>query len=380
MALTTFPFAQTNTDIGGTIAKLLTGIGLPAELALVLGLLTPMLAVVVSVLTGVIMAVWGERNWSGKMQQRWGPTIVGLSGSIQGAADGLKLLVKEDIMPVKADPWLFTLGPAIVIIPVFFSYLVIPFGQGLIVSDISIGIFFIIAISSISPIGALMAGYSSNNKYALLGGLRAAAQSLSYEIPLALSVLAIVMMSSSLGTTEIVRQQESLGIFSWFIWRQPIGFIIFLISALAETERAPFDLPEAESELVAGHHTEYSGMKFALFYLSEYANLILASLMASVLFLGGWSFPIPLEMIAKWASIDPTTPLFQVAAGLVGITVTILKATFFVFLAILARWTLPRVRIDQLLNLGWKFLLPVALFNLLLTATFIQAYRSFFGG
>jgi NAD(P)H-quinone oxidoreductase subunit 1 len=380
MALTTFPFAQTNTDIGGTIAKLLTGIGLPAELALVLGLLTPMLAVVVSVLTGVIMAVWGERNWSGKMQQRWGPTIVGLSGSIQGAADGLKLLVKEDIMPVKADPWLFTLGPAIVIIPVFFSYLVIPFGQGLIVSDISIGIFFIIAISSISPIGALMAGYSSNNKYALLGGLRAAAQSLSYEIPLALSVLAIVMMSSSLGTTEIVRQQESLGIFSWFIWRQPIGFIIFLISALAETERAPFDLPEAESELVAGHHTEYSGMKFALFYLSEYANLILASLMASVLFLGGWSFPIPLEMIAKWASIDPTTPLFQVAAGLIGITVTILKATFFVFLAILARWTLPRVRIDQLLNLGWKFLLPVALFNLLLTATFIQAYRSFFGG
>jgi NAD(P)H-quinone oxidoreductase subunit 1 len=376
----TFPFAQTNTDIGGTIAKLLTGIGMPAELALVLGLLTPMLIVVLSVLTGVIMAVWGERNWSGRMQQRWGPTIVGLGGSIQGAADGLKLLVKEDIMPVKADPWLFTLGPAIVIIPVFFSYLVIPFGQGLILSDISIGIFFIIAISSISPIGALMAGYSSNNKYALLGGLRAAAQSLSYEIPLALSVLAIVMMSSSLGTTEIVRQQESLGIFSWFIWRQPLGFIIFLISALAETERAPFDLPEAESELVAGHHTEYSGMKFALFYLSEYANLILASLMASVLFLGGWSFPIPLEMLAKWASIDPTTPLFQVVAGLVGITVTILKATFFVFLAILARWTLPRVRIDQLLNLGWKFLLPVALFNLLFTATCIQGYRSLFGG
>ncbi|MBC7880929.1 MAG: NADH-quinone oxidoreductase subunit NuoH [Anaerolineae bacterium] len=380
MAWTTFPFAQTNTDIGGTIAKLLTGIGLPAELALVLGLLTPMLVVVLSVLTGVIMAVWGERNWSGRMQQRWGPTIIGLGGSIQGAADGLKLLVKEDIMPVKADPWLFTLGPAIVIIPVFFSYLVIPFGQGMILSDISIGIFFIIAISSISPIGALMAGYSSNNKYALLGGLRAAAQSLSYEIPLALSVLAVVMMSSSLGTTEIVRQQEPLGIFSWYIWRQPIGFIIFLISALAETERAPFDLPEAESELVAGHHTEYSGMKFALFYLSEYANLILASLMASVLFLGGWSFPIPVEMIAKFAGIDPTTPVFQVGAALLGITVTILKATFFVFLAILARWTLPRVRIDQLLNLGWKFLLPVALFNLLLTATFIQGYRSFFGG
>ncbi len=358
-------------DLGRSFAEALSGFGVPADIARLIWLPLPMIVILASVTVSVILAVWGERNWSGRMQQRWGPTIIGLGGSIQGAADGLKLLTKEDIIPVKADPWLFTIGPAIVIIPVFFSYLVIPFGQGLVLSDISIGIFFIIAVSSISPIGALMAGYASNNKYALLGGLRAAAQSLSYEIPLALSVLAIVMMSSSLSTIDIVEHQEPLGILSWNVWRQPIGFIIFLISALAETERAPFDLPEAESELVAGHHTEYSGMKFALFYLSEYANLILGSLMAAVLFLGGWSFPIPLELVAGWVGVELTNPAFQVIAALVGISMTVLKATLFVFLAILARWTLPRVRIDQLLDLGWKFLLPVALFNLLVTAALV---------
>jgi NAD(P)H-quinone oxidoreductase subunit 1 len=367
-------------EIGQVLARVFAGWGLPEPLALLLGLSTPMLVILLAVTVSVILVVWAERNWSGRMQQRWGPTLVGLGGSIQGAADGLKLLVKEDIIPVKADPWLFTLGPAIVIIPVFFSFLVIPFGQALVISDLSIGIFFIIAVSSVSPIGALMAGYASNNKYALLGGLRAAAQSLSYEIPLALSVLAVVLMSNSLSTVDIVQQQEPLGILSWNVWRQPIGFVIFIISALAETERAPFDLPEAESELVAGHHTEYTGMKFALFYLSEYANLILASLIASVLYLGGWSFPIPVEIAAGFLGVAADNPVFLAIASLIGIASTVLKATFFIFLAILARWTLPRVRIDQLLDLGWKFLLPVALFNLLLTAALKLALPGLFGG
>ncbi|MBC8121366.1 MAG: NADH-quinone oxidoreductase subunit NuoH [Gemmatimonadaceae bacterium] len=367
-------------DLGRSFAQLLGGLGVPEEIGRILWLPLPMLVIIVSVLTGVIATVWAERKWSGMMQQRYGPTIIGLGGSIQGAADGVKLLLKEDITPVKADPLLFVMGPIVVSIPVFFAYLVIPFGQGLVLSDITIGVFFVIAISSIAPIGALMAGYASNNKYALLGGLRAAAQSISYEIPLALSVLAIVMMSNSLSTIDIVAQQTPLGILSWNIWRQPIGFVIFLISALAETERAPFDLPEAESELVAGHHTEYSGMKFALFYLAEYANLILASLWASLLFLGGWGFPVPLEAIAGLIGVEVTSPGFQVFAALVGISMTILKATFFIFLAILARWTLPRVRIDQLLDLGWKFLLPVALFNLLLTAALKIAFPGFFGG
>jgi NAD(P)H-quinone oxidoreductase subunit 1 len=302
---------------------------------------------------------------------------------MQGVADGAKLLVKEDVIPRKGDPWLFTFGPVIIIIPIFFAYLVIPFGQGLVISDLAIGIFFFVAISSVAPIGALMAGYASNNKYALLGGLRAAAQGISYELPLALSILSIVMMSNSLSTVDIVNMQSTHGILSWNILKPgvgQIGFVIFLISALAETERAPFDLPEAESELVQGHHTEYSGMKFALFYLAEYANLVLGSLVASILFLGGWSFIVPMGTVANLLGIDPLDPAFQVFSALLGIVMTIAKATLFVFLAILARWTLPRVRIDQLLDLGWKFLLPLALFNLLLTAALKLAFPAFFGG
>ena len=190
-------------------------------------------------------------------------------------------------------------------------------------------------------------------------------------------------MSNSLSTVDIVNMQSTHGILSWNILKPgvgQIGFVIFLISALAETERAPFDLPEAESELVQGHHTEYSGMKFALFYLAEYANLVLGSLVASVLFLGGWSFIVPMGTVANLLGIDPLDPGFQVFSALLGIVMTIAKATLFVFLAILARWTLPRVRIDQLLDLGWKFLLPVALFNLLLTAALKLAFPAFFGG
>ena len=370
-------------DLGNSFAEAVAGFGIPADVARVLWMPIPMLVVILSASVAVLLSVWAERKWSAYMQQRLGPTVAGLNGFMQGVADGAKLLVKEDIIPRKGDPWLFTIGPAIIIIPVFFAYLVIPFGQGLVISDLAIGIFFFVAISSVAPIGALMAGYASNNKYALLGGLRAAAQGISYELPLALSILSIVMMSNSLSTVDIVNMQSTHGILSWNILKPgvgQIGFVIFLISALAETERAPFDLPEAESELVQGHHTEYSGMKFALFYLAEYANLVLGSLVASVLFLGGWSFIVPMGTVANLLGIDPLDPGFQVFSALLGIVMTIAKATLFVFLAILARWTLPRVRIDQLLDLGWKFLLPVALFNLLLTAALKLAFPAFFGG
>jgi NAD(P)H-quinone oxidoreductase subunit 1 len=179
----------------------------------------------------------------------------------------------------------------LVLVPVILSWLVVPFGQNLLISDVGIGVFLWIALSSIQPIGLLMSGYASNNKYSLLGGLRAAAQSISYEIPLALAVLAVVMMSNSLSTVDIVNQQSGAGILSWNIWRQPVGFLIFWICALAECERLPFDLPEAEEELVAGYQTEYAGMKFALFYLGSYINLVLSALLVAVLYLGGWSFP-----------------------------------------------------------------------------------------
>jgi NAD(P)H-quinone oxidoreductase subunit 1 len=225
-----------------------------------------------------------------------------------------------------------------------------------------------------------MSGYASNNKYSLIGGLRAAAQSISYEIPLALSVLAVVMMSNSLSTLDIVNQQASYGILSWNIWRQPIGFIIFWIAALAECERLPFDLPEAEEELVAGYQTEYAGMKFGLFYIGSYVNLVLSAILVAVLYLGGWETPIPIELLGSWIGVSETSPWLQVIDAALGISMTVLKAYFLVFIAVLLRWTVPRVRIDQLLNLGWKFLLPVSLVNLLLTAALKLAFPFAFGG
>ena len=281
---------------------------------------------------------------------------------------------------LKADSWLFTFGPVIVVLPVFLSYLIVPFGQNLVITDLNVGIFLWIALSSITPIGLLMSGYSSNNKYSLLGGLRAAAQSISYEIPLAFSVLAIVMMSNSLSTIDIVQQQSGYGILGWNIWRQPVGFLIFWIAALAECERLPFDLPEAEEELVAGYQTEYAGMRFALFYVGSYVNLVLSALVFAILYLGGWESPIPLERLAGWLGISDTTPWLQVITAALGITMTVLKAYFLLFLAVLLRWTVPRVRIDQLLNLGWKFLLPISLVNLLVTAALKLAFPVAFGG
>ena len=266
------------------------------------------------------------------------------------------------------------------VVPVILSWLVVPFGQNLLISNVGVGIFLWIALSSIQPIGLLMSGYASNNKYSLLGGLRAAAQSISYEIPLALAVLAVVMMSNSLSTVDIVNQQTGAGILSWNIWRQPVGFVIFWICALAECERLPFDLPEAEEELVAGYQTEYAGMKFALFYLGSYINLVLSALLVSVLYLGGWGFPVPVEWLAGALGQSVDAPVVQVITGSLGIVMTVLKAYLLVFFAILLRWTVPRVRIDQLLNLGWKFLLPIALVNLLVTAALKLAFPAVFGG
>ena len=367
-------------DLQGSFIQALTQLGLPADLAKLVWLPLPMLLMLVGATVGVLVCVWLERKISAAAQQRIGPEYIGPLGMLAPAADGLKLLLKEDIIPNKADPLLFTLGPVIVVIPVFLSYLIVPFGQNLMITDIGVGVFLWIALSSIAPIGLLMAGYSSNNKYALLGGLRAAAQSISYEIPLALSVLAIAMMSNSLSTLDIVNQQAGYGILGWNIWRQPVGFIIFWIAALAECERLPFDLPEAEEELVAGYQTEYAGMKFALFYLSSYINLVLSALLVAVLYLGGWEFPIPIGFIANSLGISETTPWLQVITAGLGISMTLLKAYFLIFLAILLRWTVPRVRIDQLLDLGWKFLLPVSLVNLLLTAALKITFPFAFGG
>jgi NAD(P)H-quinone oxidoreductase subunit 1 len=354
------------------IINFLTFLGFPKPLSEFLWICIPILVVILGSTLGVLVIVWLERKISAAVQQRIGPEFAGPLGIIQALVDGLKLILKEDIIPAKGDNWLFTLGPAIVVIPIVLSYLVVPFGPNLIVADIGIGIFFWIAISSVAPMGLLIAGYGSNNKYSLLGGLRAAAQAISYEIPLTLCVLSITLMSHSLSTVDIVEQQSKYGILGWNIWRQPIGFFVFLISSLAECERLPFDLPEAEEELVAGYQTEYCGIKFGLFYVASYINLLVSALFVSVLYLGGWDLSIPfvndyLNFHFPW---ELNETFIGIMAGLIGLFITLTKAYIFLFISVLTRWTLPRIRMDQLLDLGWKFLLPVCLGNLLLTASF----------
>lgn len=298
-------------DLQRTFIEALVDLGLSPEIARTVWLPLPMLLMIIAATVSVLVTVWLERKISAAAQQRIGPEFIGPLGTLAPLADGLKLVFKEDVVPSKADPLLFTLGPVIVAIPVFLSYLVVPFGQNLIITDLGVAIFLWIALSSIQPIGLLMSGYASNNKYSLLGGLRAAAQSISYEIPLALAVLAVVMMSNSLSTIDIVEQQSGYGILGWNIWRQPAGFLIFWISALAECERLPFDLPEAEEELVAGYQTEYTGMKFALYYLASYINLVLSALFVAILYLGGWESPIPVGLLSDWLGVSETTPGYK---------------------------------------------------------------------
>jgi NAD(P)H-quinone oxidoreductase subunit 1 len=357
------------------IINFLIYLGFPKQLSEFIWICIPILLVILGATLGVLVIVWLERKISAAVQQRIGPEYAGPLGIIQALLDGLKLILKEDIIPSKGDRWLFTLGPAIVVIPIVLSYLVVPFGPNLIVADIGVGIFFWIAISSVAPIGLLIAGYGSNNKYSLLGGLRAAAQSLSYEIPLTLCVLSITLISHSLSTIDIVEQQSKFGILGWNIWRQPIGFIVFLIASLAECERLPFDLPEAEEELVAGYQTEYCGIKFGLFYVASYINLLVSALFVSVLYLGGWDLSIPFlndyfYSTGLWGQWELNETVVGIVTGVLGLSITLAKAYIFLFISILTRWTLPRIRMDQLLALGWKFLLPVCLGNLLLTASF----------
>nr|QHN53075.1 NADH-plastoquinone oxidoreductase subunit 1 [Droguetia iners] len=333
----------------------------------IIWILIPIFTTVLGITVGVLVIVWLEREISAGIQQRIGPEYAGPLGVLQALADGAKLLFKENLFPSRGDTHLFSLGPSIAVISILLSYSIVPFGSRLVLSDLNISIFLWIAVSSISPIGLLMSGYGSNNKYSFLGGLRAAAQSISYEIPLTLCVLSISLLSNSSSTVDIIEAQSKYGFWGWNLWRQPIGFIIFLISSLAECERLPFDLPEAEEELVAGYQTEYSGIKFGLFYVSSYLNLLVSSLFVTVLYLGGWNFSIPSIFVSEFFEIKKTYGVFE---PVIDMFITLSKTFLFLFIPITTRWTLPRIRMDQLLNLGWKFLLPISLGNLLLTTSF----------
>ncbi len=307
------------------------------EITIIITLLIPIAA----------MLVWVERRMIGIWQDRLGPNRVGPFGILQSLADLLKILGKEDWIPPFSDRLVFTIAPVIGAVCVLMSFVVIPFSPTIGVSDLNIGLLFFLAMASLAVYSVVLAGWASNSKYALLGGMRAAAQTVSYEVFMGLSVMGVVILTGSFNLRDIVLAQAENG---WLIQTQFVGFVIFFIAGIAESHRLPFDLPEAETELTAGFHTEYSGLKFALFFLGEYLSVTLISAMSVVLFFGGWLMPAPFD---SWL---PPLVWF------------ILKILFFVFFFILLRTSLPRPRFDQLLSFGWKYMLPLALINLIVTA------------
>lgn len=311
------------------------------------------LAVLAVVIVFVTYAIYFERKIIGWMQLRLGPNRVGPFGLLQTVADVAKLLFKEDVIPAKADRALFILAPALAFVPSFAVLAVIPYGMNLQFADVNVGFLYYVALSGITTIAIVVGGWASNNKYALLGGMRSAAQMISYEVPLVLSVVGVVMMTGSLNLREIVLAQEGY-FWNWNFLPQIIGFAVFFVAALAELNRTPFDLPEAESELVAGYHVEYSGFRFAFFMLAEYVYLYAIACLTTILFLGGWNPPLPqLDFIP-------------------GIVWFILKFLLVVFTVFWIRATFPRLRVDQLMGLAWKVLLPLAMLNILVTAAGIQ--------
>jgi NADH-quinone oxidoreductase subunit H len=303
-------------------------------------------AIAVILILNALWIIYYDRKVSALMQIRKGPNRVGPMGLFQTIADTVKLMIKEDINPKAVDILSFWAAPLLIFVPTFAVFLVIPFGKGLIGADLNIGILYVIAITGLSILGILAAGWGSNNKYSLIGGLRSAAQIVSYEIPMMLVILSVVMLSGTMKMSGIVEAQSG---FKWFVFLQPVGFILFLIVGNAEINRAPFDLPEAESELVAGFNTEYSAMKFAFFYLAEYTNLFITSAIAATLFLGGWHGPF----------LPPIVWFF-------------LKTYFVVTILMWIRWTFPRIRVDHLMEFSWKYMLPIALANLVVTAVVIK--------
>ncbi len=312
--------------------------------------------VMIGVLTACAYATYLERKIVAFMQHRIGPLYAGPYGLLQPIADAVKLIFKEDVVPNNVERWMYTLAPIISFVPAMLTFAVVPFAADatifdhevkMVISDLNIGVLFIFAVTSLGIYGIVLAGWSSGSKYSLMGGLRSSAQMISYEVSYSLSIIGVILVANTLSLRELVEQQASVG--DWYIWRQPLGFLLYLTCAIAETNRLPFDLPEAESELVAGYHTEYSSMRFATFFIGEYGNMLAVSAVGTTLFLGGWQGPYLPSFI--WFLI---------------------KVFLFMFFYIWLRATFPRFRYDQLMAFGWKVLLPLALLNAMVTAAVVM--------
>ena len=328
-------------------------------------LVVPLLKIVIllnAVLIAVTYMVLLERKVIAWVQSRLGPMRVGPYGALQPIADAIKLMTKEDITPTRADRWVFTASPIIVMVPALIVFAVIPFGPEvelfgrsvpLYITDVNVGLLYIVSVASLGVYGIILAGWSSNSKYPLLSSLRASAQLISYEVAVTMTLVSMILMAGTLSMVGIVESQREAGL--WFAFVQPVAFVIFFIGGLAETNRAPFDLPEAEQELTGGFHTEYSGMRFALFFLAEYANMIVISCLAVTLFLGGWLRPFPSVEALSFLDLVPSWIWF------------LFKTFVFLYIFLWIRATLPRYHYDQLMRLGWKVLIPIAIGNVVVT-------------
>ncbi len=341
------------------------------------GLLTEKLILVVALFSiTLLIAMYStflERKIAAWFQDRIGPNRAGKWGVLQPLADGTKMFFKEDFIPLNSDKWLFILGPGIAMFTALMTGSVIPWGPNveafgrtivLQIADVNVGILFIMGFVSIGVYGIMIGGWASNNKYSLFGAIRASSQMISYELAMGVSVITIVMMSGSLSLRDIVDAQHGMG---WFVFKQPLAFLIFFICALAECNRAPFDLAECESELIGGYHTEYGSMKLGFFLFAEYINMFISSAVIASLFFGGYNFP-GMDSFKE----NPNT------LAIIGTSVFFAKIFFFIFVFMWIRWTLPRFRYDQLMHLGWKKMIPIALVNLLITAIVIAAYNGWF--
>jgi NADH-quinone oxidoreductase subunit H len=342
-------------------------------LTLIYTLAIPALALVAFILANAMYLQLMERKVLAHMQGRLGPMRTGWHGLFQPVADAVKFIMKEDIIPATADKAIFSIAPIIMLITAFGAFVAIPFGPSirilgreipLWVSNLNIGILYVLALSSVGTYGVIMGGWASNNKYSLMGGFRSAAQMISYEIPMSFAIVTVALMAGSLNLQEIVNAQAH----RWFLftWVGPVAFFLYLVSAVAETNRVPFDLPEAESELVAGYFTEYSGIRFGMFYMAEYINMMVVSLLVSIMFLGGW---LPLQIFPQWLGGITSIHWFNgVLRAIPGPFWLLAKLYFFIFFYMWIRATLPRYRYDQLMAISWKLLLPLSLATLLVAA------------